>query len=106
MAVLNRDDYMSRIRGRLGDDLTDDDMAFMEDMTDTFDDHESRISGAGDWQARYTELRQKYIDRFTSASDSGVDFVENPSGADTNEETDDEYTGPMSYEELFKGGDD
>lgn len=107
MAVLNRDDYLSKIRGRLGDELTDDDIQLMEDMTDTFDDFDNRIKENGDWKSKYEEndraWRQKYIDRFTGATDSGVDFVENPSGAETDEVAEDEYIGMLSYDDLFKG---
>ena len=107
MAVLERDDFLARIKGRLGDELSDEDISLMEDMTDTFDDFDSRLKENGNWKSKYEEndkaWRKKYIDRFTGATDSDVDFTENPSGADTNESEETEYIGMMSYEDLFKG---
>lgn len=108
MAVLGRDDFLSKIKGRLGEELSDEDIAFMEDMTDTYDNFDSRIKENGDWKAKYEEndkaWREKYIERFTGATDSGTDFVENPSGADTDEAEETEYIGMLSYEDLFKEG--
>lgn len=107
MAVLNRDEYLNRIRTRLGEELTDDDIALMEDMIDTFDDFNTKLTDSTDWKSKYEEndkaWRQKYIDRFTGASETGVDFVENPSGSNTNEKEEDEYLGMLSYDDLFKG---
>ena len=103
MSVLTRDDYVSRIRGRLGDDLTDDDITLIEDMTDTYDDLSSKLSDNTDWKAKYDELdkswRKKYVDRFNGKVESDTDFIEYPT-KDDNESIDD-YEFPKTYDDLF-----
>lgn len=73
MAVLNRDDFMSRINEMVGDDNSDAALSFIEDMTDTFDDLSSS-SNTDEWEKKYNELdtmwREKYKARFMS---SGTD---------------------------------
>lgn len=70
MAVLNKEDFMSRLQERIGDDTSDEAMQFIEDMTDTFNDFETRSSGLNDeqWQSKIDELdkswREKYKARF------------------------------------------
>ena len=36
MSVLNKEDFLTRIHERIGADTTDEAIAFMEDMTDTY----------------------------------------------------------------------
>lgn len=70
MAVLNKEDFMLRLQERIGDDTSDEAMQFIEDMTDTFNDFETRSSGLNDeqWQSKIDELdkswREKYKARF------------------------------------------
>lgn len=99
MAVLKKDEFIARVKARLGDDLTDEDIAFLEDMTDTYEDLEGRIGE--DWRGKYDALdrewRQKYVERFNSGS--GIDFVEDSNGEV--EEADEEDVYVTTYEELF-----
>lgn len=73
MAVLNRDDFMARINERVGDDTSDEALAFIEDMTDTFDNLSSNTDKE-EWEKKYNELdtmwREKYKARFM---DPGTD---------------------------------
>lgn len=70
MAVLDKDSFMKRIKERIGEDTSDEALAFMEDMTDTFNDLETKSSNANneDWKAKYDALdkswREKYKQRF------------------------------------------
>lgn len=70
MAVLSRDDFMTRINERVGDDNSDDALSFIEDMTDTFDDLSS-TNNTEEWEKKYnaldTKWREKYKARFMSA---------------------------------------
>ena len=57
MAVLNRDEYFSRLHERLGADSSEEAITFLEDMTDTYNDMETRANGDGvDWEQRYHDL--------------------------------------------------
>lgn len=104
MAILSREDYIARVRARIGEEVSDEDITFIEDLTDTYDDMAAQAAGVGDWEAKYNELKQKYIDRFTSAADSPADIVDVADGADLDEAAEDEYIGMLSYDELFEEG--
>ena len=70
MAVLNKEQFLARLQERVGEDTSDEAMTFIEDMTDTFNDMETRSSGQSDeqWKQKYDELdkswREKYKARF------------------------------------------
>lgn len=101
MSVLSREDYLSRIKGRLGEELADEDISLLEDMTDTYDDLSSKLSDNTDWKAKYDELdkswRQKYVDRFNGKVESDDDYMPEP----VEREEADVYEPPKTYEELF-----
>lgn len=86
MAILNRDQFFERINKILGASSDEDSIAFLEDMTDTFDDMERRANSPTDWEKKYNELdnawREKYKKRFFSAPPR-----ERESDADTEDET-------------------
>lgn len=118
--VLTKEELMQRIRDRIGDGTTDEDIALMEDAADTLaqmdappEDGENwkeryEIAEA-DWQAKYDQQndewqskldeldaawRRRYIDRFNGEVKDD-DIIE-----DT-DDMDDEVVGPTTYEELF-----
>ena len=67
MAKLEREAFLERIKSRLGETPTDDDISFLEDMTDTFDGFsgtftQSDIDTAV--KAKDDEWRKKYTERF------------------------------------------
>lgn len=66
MAVRTRDEIMEAIKARLGDDTSDEALAIIEDVNDTFSDYETRSTD--DWKSKYDELdanwRKRYRDRF------------------------------------------
>lgn len=93
MIIATREEYLKRIGDRIGD--TDEDIAFLEDMTDTYDslyseadkDTIQRLTAEND------ELRRKYKERFFAPSKQ----------ADEPDEPDEpEHTTMMSFEDLFK----
>lgn len=94
MIIESREEYLKRVGDRVGDSA--EDIAFLEDMTDTYD-HLVTLSD-GDTIARLTseneELRRKYRERFFSP------------GADPEPDEPDEPDEPeeikTKYEELFK----
>lgn len=103
MAILSRDDFFSRIQGRIGEDTSDEAISFVEDMTDTFNDMEQRANGDGvDWEQRYHELdeswKKKYSHRFFSAG--GVSNIGNePQTAGTTD--DDRSAEKITFKDLF-----
>lgn len=67
MAVLSREEFIARIKARVGEGTSDEDISFTEDMIDTFD---AGADNSG-WKRKYeendAEWRRKYHDRFFSA---------------------------------------
>lgn len=101
MAILTREDLMSQVRTRVGEDTSDEAIKFIEDVTDTIADLESKANGDGiDWKAKYEEndktWREKYRERFFSGSAEDDD--------DNGHKDDDDgepSKAPKTFEELF-----
>lgn len=96
MAVKTKDEIMALIKDKFSDDTSDETLAFIEDVADTFNDLETKTSGDGeDWKAKYEqndkEWRQKYKERFFS-----TEPAPNP---DPDPEPEDNT--PKTYDELF-----
>ena len=67
MPILNRDEYFSRLKEYIGEDSSDTAVSFLEDMTDTYNDHENRLAGDGvDWKKKYDELDATWTKRYRS----------------------------------------
>lgn len=70
MAVKTREEILESLRGRFGEEPTDDDIAMLEDITDTFTDFEEKTKDATNWKNKYEEndkaWKKKYSDRFFS----------------------------------------
>lgn len=104
MAVLNKDDYMSRLQTIIGDDTSDEALAFIGDMTDTFNDLESRSTGSSDeeWQNKYNELdkswREKYKARFFATDETP--------GSGSGPEPEPEPAEEKTYADLFEERED
>lgn len=96
MAVRTKDEILELVKARVGDDSSDEVIGFIEDITDTLNDYEARLSNTTDWKAKYeendAEWREKYKARFF-----GKEVVE-----DETEVVDEEDNKPMKYEDLFE----
>lgn len=105
MAVLNQEDFFNRLHERIGTDTSDESIAFMEDMTDTYNDLVNRANNNDvDWEKKYHELdeswKAKYKHRFFSGSNGG-----NPdysSGNNNSEEEDTYDPDSVTFNKLFK----
>ena len=93
MAILTKEQLMESIKNRVGEDTSDEALAFIENVNDTIENMSSDKNT--DWKAKYEEndaaWRQKYKDRFFNTS---------------SEDEDDDFEGekkePMTYEALFE----
>lgn len=95
MAVKTREELLESIRARVGEQTDDETISFLEDVTDTLTDLETRANGDGEnWEQRYkdndAEWRKKYTERFFSAK------------PDEQTEQKEEETKPKTFEDLFK----
>lgn len=57
MAVLSREDFRERVKKYFGDAPDDDQISFMEDVVDTYEDSVTR---SGDMSVREAEWKEKY----------------------------------------------
>lgn len=72
--IKNKEELLSAFAELIGENNSDEVIAFLEDLTDTFDDFGERLSE--DWKSKYEEndrdWREKYTKRFYSGPDEEV----------------------------------
>lgn len=99
MAVKTREELMNYLKEKTKDDTSDDTLAFIEDMNDTFNDYDNKVHDSTDWKQKYEDndkqWRQKYRDRFFSGEPSGE-----PKQDDADEP--EEKKTPRTFADLFK----
>lgn len=86
MAIKTKDDILSAIREKFADDNSDETISFIEDVSDTITDLETKARGNGtDWEAEAkridSEWRERYKARFFSGKteeDEPEDFNDEP----------------------------
>lgn len=97
MAIRSKDEILEYLKGRIGDEPDDESISFLEDVTDTIANYESKVADTEDWKSKYEEndkeWRKKYTDRFFSSEPVNVP---DPDPADPLEGHE-----PMSFEDLF-----
>lgn len=96
MAVKTKEEILTAVKTRVGEQNDDDTIAFIEDITDTLSDLETKAQGDGtDWKTKYeendAEWRKRYTERFYS-SDQEVDPPEDKTN-DTSK--------PKTFADLF-----
>lgn len=104
MSVLEREKFFEAVQSRIGEDTSDEAIAFIEDMTDTYNDLETRAAGDGvDWKQRYDELDEKWKKKYAHRFFSGGAVMRPQRADDEVEETDEETRGEkITYKDLFK----
>lgn len=91
MAVKTKEELLTAIRAKVGEDSGDETLALIEDISDTIDSMNN--NDKENWKQKYEDndaaWRQKYRDRFFSATgdDDGVEEHEEKA---------------LTYDELFK----
>lgn len=105
MAVRNKDDIIQAISDKLNDDTSDDALQLLEDVTDTFNDMDSRLNDTEDWKAKYEEndkeWREKYKSRFTDGNIDTTNNVNIDNNNDTNNDNNND-TKNYTFDNLFK----
>lgn len=93
MPVVTKDEIVRRLSERMGDDTSDDALALIEDVTDTYTDLETRVGD--DWKTRYEEndkmWREKYRNRFMNKEEQ----------EEFEEEFKEEERKDLSFDSLF-----
>lgn len=96
MAVKTREEIIESVKAIVGDQNDDKTIAFLEDVTDTLSDLETKANGDGtDWKTKYeendAEWRKKYTERFYSSDPNHDPDPPKP----------DDPTKPKTFAELF-----
>lgn len=109
MAILSKEDFLTAIKTRVGDDVSDDSMKFIEDMTDTYNSlTESSAKDDGeDWKTKYEELdktwREKYKARFFESGNTNSSNKTTADEAKDEQEEDVKDDGEnVTFDELFE----
>lgn len=72
MAILTKDEFFAHVNEMVGSDTSDTALQFLEDMTDTYADLETRGAGDGiDWEQKYRENDQMWKDKYRHRFFSG-----------------------------------
>lgn len=104
MAIRTKEELLTLVSGRLGETPSDDDLSFLEDISDTLADLEASAKGNTDWKAKYDELdstwRKRYVNRFTVAD--GDAAITNLEQVSTPSDGYSRAPAPTSFSELFK----
>lgn len=96
MSIVSKEELIKRVTEKFGNELDDDTISLVEDISDTLDDFENKASDTTDWKEKYEtndkEWREKYVARFNE-------------GGASSEETNEENIEPpknLTYENLFE----
>lgn len=88
-------ELINLVKERIGEDTSDESLSFLEDVSDTLGDYDSRLSDTTDWKTKYEEndsmWRQKYRDRFMGGSASDEEDKDEP----------EEKPAPKTFADLF-----
>ena len=99
MSKLTKEEFMNALKTIIGDSTADEDLNFLKDMIDTYDELEKASQDTTDWKKKYEEndanWRQRYKDTFFNKSDENHDDSKNDY---------DKAEKPLTYESLFKEG--
>ena len=96
--VLTKEEFLSKIKERIGENPTDEDITFVEDMTDTIDS----LSQGDEWKKKFEEndamWRKKYTERFfTPDKESEKETEKEPEETKDSEE--------ITIDDLFESED-
>ena len=94
MAAYTREEFLEALRKRVGEDTSDEAIAFVQSMTETYD--AMAANNGEDWKKKYEEndaqWRQKYRDTFFQAT------------PEPEEPQTEEPKKPHTFNDLFKEG--
>lgn len=107
MAVVTKEQIMEQVKAVVGENTDDATLKFLEDLTDTFTDLETKAQGDGeDWKSKYEQNDKEWRERYQQTFFSGTkpeqgkepqNDLTKPSEEPPVEETNE----PQKFEDLF-----
>lgn len=96
MAVKSKEEIMDFLKNHFADDNSDEAIGFIEDVSDTYDELDTRIKENGDWKQKYEqndkEWHEKYKERFFSNNNGAhEDLIDGEGNEDK----------PLTFDNLF-----
>ena len=63
--VKTKDELLASIKDRFKDDTSDETISFIEDVSDTINDLETKASDETDWKSKYEENDKQWREKYT-----------------------------------------
>ena len=96
MAIKSREELLKSLNTLIGDNSTDENLAILEDVTDTLKDYEEKTADQTDWKTKYeqndADWRKKYKERFLSG-----ETIKDEQKEDVKKDSK-----PLTFDSLFK----
>lgn len=71
--IQSKESLLQAVQARFGETPSDEEIALLENLTDTLSDLETKVSESGDWKAKFEEndsnWRKRYAERFHKVVD-------------------------------------
>ena len=101
--VKSKDEILTAIRDRIGDDTSDSALSLLEDVTDTITDFESKAKGDGkDWKAEAERIEKEWREKYKARFFGGEEGVEKSETIVSDEPDEKNYTFESLFEEVKK----
>lgn len=96
MAIKSKEELLNAINERFSEDNSDEALSFIEDVTDTITELETRATDSTDWKQKYEENDKEWREKYRSRFFEGVK-------QDENEDEFEEVETPITtFEQLFE----
>ena len=103
MAVRKINEILESYKELYSENDGEKDIEFLEDITDTLNDYETRVSDSTNWKEKYetndAEWKKRYRDRFFGGESDDSDDSDDLENQDSEEQKE-----PKTYDDLFKEG--
>lgn len=100
MAILNKTELLAKVQEILGDNADDIALSLLDDITDTYDDHETRLKDTTDWEEKYkqndNDWRERYKARFFNNDSSDDNDILEPKELELDDHR------QLKFDDLFK----
>jgi len=95
--VKTKDELFEAIKNKFAEDDSEETISLIEDITDTVNDYNTRLSSETDWKTKYetndAEWRKKYKERFFNSAGNNEDDVPTDDVPEQNKK--------LRFEDLF-----